>query len=124
LIYREVFNGDLGVVLAIDTILGTRGFANEREVKILFDGREVVYDYADLNEVGTHPRLLQEVGDVADFANIPNFNRSIVTSSRDRSTVRTKSDRTHPSCMSYPLSHTFTRRHIPQSHSQIFTTTN
>ena len=41
---REVFNGDLGSVVAIDTI--------EREVTIQFDNREVVYDYADLNEVG------------------------------------------------------------------------
>lgn len=40
---REVFNGDLGVVAAIDTV--------EQEVTIRFDGREVVYDYADLNEI-------------------------------------------------------------------------
>jgi exodeoxyribonuclease V alpha subunit len=40
---REVFNGDLGVVAAIDAI--------EQEVTIQFDGRDVTYDYADLNEV-------------------------------------------------------------------------
>jgi exodeoxyribonuclease V alpha subunit len=40
---REVFNGDLGVVVAIDAI--------EQEVTISFEGRDVVYDYADLNEV-------------------------------------------------------------------------
>jgi exodeoxyribonuclease V alpha subunit len=40
---REVFNGDLGVVKAIDT--------TEQEVIIQFDAREVVYDYADLNEI-------------------------------------------------------------------------
>jgi exodeoxyribonuclease V alpha subunit len=40
---REVFNGDLGVVVAIDAI--------EQEVTIGFDGREVTYDYGDLNEV-------------------------------------------------------------------------
>jgi exodeoxyribonuclease V alpha subunit len=40
---KEVFNGDLGVVAAIDT--------TEQEVVIQFDGRDVTYDYADLNEV-------------------------------------------------------------------------
>jgi exodeoxyribonuclease V alpha subunit len=40
---REVFNGDLGVVVAMDAI--------EQEVTISFDGRDVVYDYGDLNEV-------------------------------------------------------------------------
>jgi len=30
---REVFNGDLRLVVAIDMILGTRGFANEKEVR-------------------------------------------------------------------------------------------
>jgi exodeoxyribonuclease V alpha subunit len=40
---REVFNGDLGVVKAIDT--------TEQEVIIQFDDREVTYDYADLNEI-------------------------------------------------------------------------
>jgi exodeoxyribonuclease V alpha subunit len=41
---KEVFNGDLGRVVAIDGV--------EKEVTIGFDGREVVYDYGDLNEVG------------------------------------------------------------------------
>jgi exodeoxyribonuclease V alpha subunit len=40
---REVFNGDLGIVKAIDT--------TEQEVIIQFDDREVTYDYADLNEI-------------------------------------------------------------------------
>lgn len=40
---REVFNGDLGVVAAIDAV--------EQEVTIGFDGRDVIYDYADLNEI-------------------------------------------------------------------------
>jgi exodeoxyribonuclease V alpha subunit len=40
---REVFNGDLGIIAAIDPI--------EQEVTISFDGREVTYDYADLNEI-------------------------------------------------------------------------
>ena len=40
---REVFNGDLGIVRAIDKM--------EKEVTIDFDDREVVYDFADLNEI-------------------------------------------------------------------------
>ncbi|MEI6380822.1 MAG: ATP-dependent RecD-like DNA helicase [Cyanobacteriota bacterium ELA615] len=40
---REVFNGDLGKILNIDPL--------EQEVTILFDQREVVYDYGDLNEI-------------------------------------------------------------------------
>jgi exodeoxyribonuclease V alpha subunit len=40
---REVFNGDLGIVEAIDPI--------EQELTIRFDNRNVTYDYADLNEV-------------------------------------------------------------------------
>jgi exodeoxyribonuclease V alpha subunit len=40
---REVFNGDLGVVVAM--------YAIEQEVTISFEGREVTYDYGDLNEV-------------------------------------------------------------------------
>jgi exodeoxyribonuclease V alpha subunit len=40
---REVFNGDLGIVRAIDLV--------EKEVSINFDGRDVAYDYADLNEI-------------------------------------------------------------------------
>jgi exodeoxyribonuclease V alpha subunit len=41
---REVFNGDLGMVGSIDS--------TEQEVMIRFEGREVIYDYADLNELG------------------------------------------------------------------------
>ena len=40
---REVFNGDLGMVMSIDR--------TEKEVTINFDEREVVYDFADLNEI-------------------------------------------------------------------------
>jgi exodeoxyribonuclease V alpha subunit len=40
---KEVFNGDLGMVMGIDH--------TEKEVTIDFDGRDVVYDYADLNEI-------------------------------------------------------------------------
>jgi exodeoxyribonuclease V alpha subunit len=40
---REVFNGDLGIVAAIDAV--------EQELTIRFDGRDVIYDYADLNEI-------------------------------------------------------------------------
>ena len=40
---REVFNGDLGIVKVIDK--------TEKEVTIDFDGRDVVYDLADLNEI-------------------------------------------------------------------------
>jgi exodeoxyribonuclease V alpha subunit len=40
---REVFNGDLGVVVAIDN--------EEQEIQVQFDQRQVTYDYADLNEV-------------------------------------------------------------------------
>ena len=40
---REVFNGDLGIVINIDH--------TEKEVTINFDEREVVYDFADLNEI-------------------------------------------------------------------------
>jgi exodeoxyribonuclease V alpha subunit len=40
---KEVFNGDLGIVRAINQ--------TEKEVTINFDGRDVVYDYADLNEI-------------------------------------------------------------------------
>ena len=40
---KEVFNGDLGIVINIDH--------TEKEVMIDFDGRDVVYDYADLNEL-------------------------------------------------------------------------
>jgi exodeoxyribonuclease V alpha subunit len=40
---REVFNGDLGMVVNIDH--------TEKEVAINFDERDVVYDFADLNEI-------------------------------------------------------------------------
>jgi len=40
---REVFNGDLGVITAIDP--------EEQEVTARFTEREVTYDYADLNEI-------------------------------------------------------------------------
>ncbi|BAY41399.1 exodeoxyribonuclease V, alpha chain (plasmid) [Nostoc sp. NIES-2111] len=40
---REVFNGDLGTILSIDT--------EEQEVTVEYGGRAVVYDYADLNEI-------------------------------------------------------------------------
>ncbi|MEH2151735.1 SF1B family DNA helicase RecD2, partial [Nostoc sp.] len=40
---REVFNGDLGIIQAIDTV--------EQEVTVQYGERTVVYDYADLNEI-------------------------------------------------------------------------
>ncbi len=40
---REVFNGDLGVITAIDT--------TEQEVTVQYSERSVTYDYADLNEI-------------------------------------------------------------------------
>jgi exodeoxyribonuclease V alpha subunit len=40
---REVFNGDLGVITAIDP--------EEQEVKVQYTERLVSYDYADLNEI-------------------------------------------------------------------------
>ncbi len=40
---KEVFNGDLGVIRRINTV--------EQEVLIEFDGRKIVYDYGDLNEI-------------------------------------------------------------------------
>lgn len=40
---REVFNGDLGTIEAIDR--------DEQEVMVQFAERSVVYDYADLNEI-------------------------------------------------------------------------
>lgn len=40
---REVFNGDLGTIAAIDT--------DEQEVAVNFADRLVIYDYADLNEI-------------------------------------------------------------------------
>jgi exodeoxyribonuclease V alpha subunit len=40
---RDVFNGDLGQVTRIDPV--------EREVGVRFDGREVTYDFGELDEV-------------------------------------------------------------------------
>ena len=40
---KEVFNGDIGQVIEIDPV--------EREVRIRFDAREVVYDFGELDEV-------------------------------------------------------------------------
>ena len=40
---REVFNGDLGIIQAIDTV--------EQEIAVQYGERTVVYDYADLNEI-------------------------------------------------------------------------
>lgn len=40
---REVFNGDLGTISAVDT--------EDTEVTVQFEGRLVTYDYADLNEL-------------------------------------------------------------------------
>ncbi|MEW6497225.1 MAG: AAA family ATPase, partial [Cyanobacteriota bacterium] len=40
---REVFNGDMGVITAIDTV--------EQEVTVQYSERSVSYDYADLNEI-------------------------------------------------------------------------
>lgn len=40
---REVFNGDIGFIQEIDP--------DDQQVIVRFDGREVVYDYSDLNEL-------------------------------------------------------------------------
>jgi exodeoxyribonuclease V alpha subunit len=40
---KDVFNGDIGHIVAIDPI--------EKEVKINFEGREVVYEYGELDEI-------------------------------------------------------------------------
>jgi exodeoxyribonuclease V alpha subunit len=40
---REVFNGDLGTITAVDR--------EEQELQIQFGQRSVIYDYADLNEI-------------------------------------------------------------------------
>lgn len=40
---KDVFNGDLGVVEKIDTV--------EQEMAVSFEGRSVVYDFADLDEL-------------------------------------------------------------------------
>jgi exodeoxyribonuclease V alpha subunit len=42
---REVFNGDMGVIAAIDL--------EEQEVTVQFAERQVNYDYADMDEI-TH----------------------------------------------------------------------
>ena len=47
-----MFNGDLGVVGSISQRLGSANDSTEHEVTIQFDGRAVIYDYADLNELG------------------------------------------------------------------------
>ncbi len=40
---KEVFNGDIGVISKVDT--------EERELTVNFDGREVVYDVTELDEL-------------------------------------------------------------------------
>ena len=40
---KEVFNGDIGIVKAVDL--------EERELTVLFDGREVTYDISELDEL-------------------------------------------------------------------------
>jgi len=40
---KEVFNGDIGRIAGI--------YADVQEIIVMFDGREVVYDYADLDEI-------------------------------------------------------------------------
>ena len=40
---KEVFNGDIGIIREIDPV--------EKEVRILFEGREAVYDYGELDEI-------------------------------------------------------------------------
>ena len=40
---KEVFNGDIGQIVKIDVV--------EKEVVVNFDGRDVVYDYGELDEV-------------------------------------------------------------------------
>jgi exodeoxyribonuclease V alpha subunit len=40
---REVFNGDLGIIMDIDTV--------EQEINVQYGERIVTYDYADLNEI-------------------------------------------------------------------------
>jgi exodeoxyribonuclease V alpha subunit len=40
---KDVFNGDIGQITAIDQV--------EKEVKINFEGREVVYEYGELDEI-------------------------------------------------------------------------
>ena len=40
---KEVFNGDIGQIVKIDVV--------EKEVVVNFDGRDVVYDWGELDEV-------------------------------------------------------------------------
>ena len=40
---KDVFNGDIGRIVAID--------ADEQEVTVDFDGRPVVYDFGELDEL-------------------------------------------------------------------------
>ncbi|MFB3925861.1 MAG: ATP-dependent RecD-like DNA helicase [Syntrophales bacterium] len=40
---KEVFNGDIGRIAAINE--------EDQEVKVFFDGREIVYDYSELDEI-------------------------------------------------------------------------
>ena len=40
---KEVFNGDIGQIAKIDPL--------EKEVTVQFDGRDVLYDYGELDEV-------------------------------------------------------------------------
>ena len=40
---KEVYNGDIGRIASIDE--------EEKEVKVIMDDREVVYDYSDLDEL-------------------------------------------------------------------------
>ncbi len=40
---REVFNGDVGLITKIDTV--------EQELKVNIDGREIIYDFSDLDEL-------------------------------------------------------------------------
>ncbi len=40
---KEVFNGDIGRITRIDK--------EDQEVTVSFDGREVIYDYPDLDEI-------------------------------------------------------------------------
>ena len=40
---KEVFNGDIGVITAVDE--------EERELTVLFDGREILYDVTELDEL-------------------------------------------------------------------------
>ena len=40
---KDVFNGDIGLITGIDPV--------EKEVRIRFDQREVIYDFADLDQL-------------------------------------------------------------------------